>query len=283
MKILHNQVLKRRQGRCQRPQKMENKANHHGVMPVLFVGHGSPMNAIEDNRFTQGWATIAERIGKPKAILSVSAHWYTNGMRIQNAEKSKMVYDMYGFPHELYEVVYPAKGSPEFAQKTRELLGGKPEIDNSWGLDHGTWSVLGRMYPKADVPVFQLSIDANLDAEKHFEKGKQLRTLREEGVLVFGSGNVVHNLSMINWDMDGGYSWAEEFDGYIKNSILTKDFQKAVKYEQAGESAKLAFRTQEHYYPLMYVLGAADESDGVSVYNDSCVLGSLSMTSYLIG
>ena len=184
----------------------------HKKMPALFVGHGSPMNAIEDNEFTQSWVEIAERIPKPEAILSISAHWYTAGTKIMDQSQPRAVYDFYGFPEELYRVLYKPLGSPEYAHMTKELVTRKVEIDNSWGIDHGTWSVLCKMYPQADIPVYQLSIDSGADAAVHMDIGKELSRLREKGVLILGSGNVVHNLSKISWEMDGGYSWAQELD-----------------------------------------------------------------------
>jgi 4,5-DOPA dioxygenase extradiol len=253
------------------------------MMPVLFAGHGSPMNAIEDNGFTRGWERIAGLIPKPEAILSVSAHWYTDGTRVNDSAEPKMVYDMYGFPKKLYEVAYKPEGSPEFANRLKGLISGGAETDNSWGTDHGTWSVLVKMYPGADIPVFQLSIDSNLGAAEHFAIGRELAELRKEGVLVFGSGNVVHNLSLIDWGMDKGYPWAHEFDGYIKDRIMKGDFEGAAQYRKAGAAAEKAFYTPEHFYPLMYVLGAAKKEDEIRVFNESCVLGSLSMTCYLIG
>lgn len=253
-------------------------------LPVLFIGHGSPMNAIENNEYTRGWEKIAESIPIPEAILSVSAHWYTDGTRVNSLAAPRMVYDMYGFPKELYEVVYGVKGSPELARKVQSLLSRDAVIDNSWGIDHGTWSVLVKMYPKANIPVFQLSIDRNLNAEEHFGMGRELSELRKEGVLILGSGNIVHNLSLIDWEMDGkGYPWAYEFDGYIKDCIVKKDFPGAAAYRKAGKSSKEAFYTPEHFYPLMYVLGAADGDDGVEIFNESCTLGSISMTCYMIG
>lgn len=253
------------------------------MMPVLFAGHGSPMNALEDNEFTRGWETIAQAIPRPRVIISVSAHWYTNGTKVNDSAEPKTVYDMYGFPKGLYEVVYRPKGSPEFARKVKGLLENDTQADNSWGLDHGTWAVLVKMYPKADIPVFQFSIDRNLSAAEHFVLGQKLYELRKEGALIFGSGNIVHNLSLINWGMDRGYTWAYEFDGYIKDRILKKDFLGAADFGNEGEAAKKAFFTPEHFYPLMYVLGAADREDQIEVFNESCVLGSLSMTCYLIG
>lgn len=252
-------------------------------MPVLFVGHGSPMNAIEDNVFSDYWKTLSSRIPRPNAILSVSAHWFTRGIRVCDSPLPSMIYDMYGFPDELYQVRYPAHGSQTYAHMTKELVGDNLEIDNSWGIDHGTWSVLRRVYPAADIPVFQLSVNASATAREHYEVGQKLRSLRNEGVLISGSGNVVHNLSRVNRDMDGGYAWAETFDGYIKRSILEGNDENVIDYQRAGSSASHAFHLMDHYAPLLYALGAKDESDPITVFNDACVLGSLSMTGYLFG
>ena len=248
-------------------------------MPVLFVGHGSPMNAIEDNPFSAQWKQLGGLIQRPKAILSVSAHWFTQGTLVTDIPATKMVYDMYGFPEALYQVVYPAPGSPRFAKLAQELLTAR--VDNTWGLDHGSWSVLRRMYPQADIPVFQVSVDRQASAAQHFALGQKLHTLREQGVLIFGSGNIVHNLAKIQWNMDGGYPWADAFDAYIKDSILKKDFDNVIHYERAGEAARESFHTTDHFAPLLYVLGASDESDRITVFNDARMLGSMSMTSYL--
>lgn len=251
-------------------------------MPVLFIGHGSPMNAIEDNRFTRKWHEIALRIPAPKAILCVSAHWYTQGSRIADAQRPPMVYDMYGFPEELYRVKYNAPGAPELAHLTQNLIERDVQIDNSWGCDHGTWSVLCKMYPDADIPVYQLSIDRTAEPSVQYQIGKEISALRDSGVLILGSGNIVHNLSRISWDMDGGYPWAVEFDAYIRDRITGGDYAKVVEYRSAGKSSEIAFHTPDHFYPLLYVLGAAGEDGKVTVFNDACEKGSLSMTSYLI-
>lgn len=250
-------------------------------MPTLFVGHGSPINAIEENDFTRNWVKIAKEIPKPEAILAISAHWYTKGSSITDEEHPKMVYDMYGFPDELYRVVYKAKGSPELAHLTKDLIRRNVRIDNGWGYDHGTWSVLSKMYPKADIPVVQLSVDNSASAETHFQLGKEISALREKGVLILGSGNVVHNLSKISWGMAGGHPWAVDFDDYIKNKIIEKQYQDVINYRAAGKSSESAFPTPEHFYPLLYVLGASKEDDRLSILNDSCTMGSLSMTCYL--
>ncbi len=250
------------------------------MMPVIFVGHGSPMNAVEESDFTSGWKEIAEKIPKPKAILAVSAHWFTEDTRVQTAENPKTVHDFYGFPEELYRIEYPVPGAPKLADRVMGLVG-SAITDNSWGIDHGTWSVLKWMYPDADIPVCQMSINRRLTPQEMFETGQKLKPLRNEGILIFGSGNVVHNLRLVNFSMNGGYGWAEEFDAYIRGKILEKDFSGVLNYKQAGDSARYAFPTPEHFDPLLYALGAAEQSDEAAVYNATCTLGSLSMTSYV--
>jgi len=251
-------------------------------MPVLFVGHGSPMNAIEDNQYTRTWKSIAQRIPKPEVILSVSAHWFTKGTYIFNGDNPRTIYDMYGFPKELYEVTYNTAGSPGFAGVSKELISRETKFDNSWGTDHGTWSVLVHMYPGRDIPVFQISIDAHASPEEHYKIGTELKTLREQGVLIFGTGNVVHNLRLVDWNTASkGYDWAYEFDEYIFKNILNKDDKNVLNYNELGNIARLAVPTPDHFNPLIYVLGASDENDKISVYNKSGELGSLTMTSYL--
>jgi 4,5-DOPA dioxygenase extradiol len=251
-------------------------------MPALFVGHGSPMNAIEDNEYTRTWKKIAERIPKPEAILSVSAHWFTKGTRIMDQKNPQTIYDMYGFPKELYEVTYQTAGSPEIAKAAKKLISKETEFDRSWGIDHGTWSVLVHMYPDRDVPVFQISIDADASPEEHYKIGTELKALREQGVLIFGTGNVVHNLRMVDWNKaNKGFDWAYEFDEYIYENLLGKNHEKILRYHELGNIARLAVPTPDHFDPLLYLLGASDKEDKISVYNKSCELGSLSMTAYL--
>lgn len=253
-------------------------------MPVLFVGHGSPMNAISDNRYTNEWKRIAKSIPHPKAILSFSAHWFTKGTKIMDQEDPKTVHDIYGFPKELYELDYRVKGAPWLSNKASELITKSTKFDQSWGIDHGTWSVLAHMYPKKEVPVIQISIDAEASMQEHYEIGRQLQSLREEGVLIFASGNIVHNLGRVNWEMpEQGYDWANEFDRYIYENIRTRNHDSILNYSQLGTIAKLAVPTQDHFCPLLYALGASDDSDQIEVFNQSGELGSLSMTSYLIG
>jgi len=253
------------------------------LMPTLFVGHGSPMNAIEDNEYSRAWMDLGRSIPRPEAILSISAHWFTEGTRVDDDPRPRMVYDMYGFPDELYRVEYRPEGAPELARRVARSLSRPVAVDNGWGCDHGTWSVLRRMYPGADIPTFQLGVDRLSGPEEHFRLGRELGALREEGVLILGSGNVVHNLARVDWSMEGGYPWADEFDAYVRSRIESRAFDEVVGYSSAGECARLAFSRPDHFYPLLYVLGAARGEDATRVLCDSRVLGSLSMTSYLFG
>lgn len=252
-------------------------------MPALFVGHGSPMNAIEDNRFSSAWAKVALTIPKPRAILSISAHWVTDGTHVNDQTHPKTIYDMYGFPQELYEKVYTPPGDPALANQVISLLGNHVTVDNHWGIDHGTWSVLSHMYPKADVPVVQLSIDDNATMEEHFQTGRKLQSLREQGFLVFGTGNVVHNLALINWNNPGGEPWAVEFDAYIKQNVLGHSYENIIDYQRVGAASRQAFYTTEHFVPLIVILGCTQEDEPIHVFNDECIMGSMSMTSYQFG
>jgi len=202
---------------------------------------------------------------------------------VNNQEHPKTIYDMYGFPQELYQLIYTPPGTPALANQVLDLLGHKAKVDNNWGIDHGTWSVLNHMFPEADVPVLQLSIDANATMKEHFETGKKLRDLREQGVLILGSGNVVHNLSLINWDNPGGEPWAVEFDGYIKQNISSHKYENIIDYQMAGASSTRAFYTTEHFVPLLVVLGSSNDEDPINIFNDACIMGSMSMTGYLFG
>lgn len=250
-------------------------------MPVLFIGHGSPMNAIEDNDYSRAWVDLGKTIEKPKAILSVSAHWFGRGTKVNDSPTPATIYDMYGFPDELYQIKYPAPGSPELAHRARQLIGDFVTVDNNWGLDHGTWSVLHRMFPEADIPVVQLSVNAQLTPQEHYAIGQSLRPLRDEGVLILGSGNVVHNLSRVDWRMQDGQLWAQEFDQYIHKAVLSGAHEDVLNYQKIGSSAELAVPSIDHFAPLLYSLGASDADDTVTVINADCTLGSMSMTSYL--
>ena len=251
------------------------------MMPVIFIGHGSPMNAIEDNEYTKGWKEIADYIPKPEAILSISAHWVTNGTKILTVDNPKTIHDFYGFPDELYEVEYKTKGSSEIALKTIELLDGIAVADTRWGLDHGTWSMLRVMYPQADIPVYQMSIDTNATPKELFEIGKKLKSLRERNVLIMGSGNIVHNLGIIDFSINGGFDWAIKFNEYITEKIEQRDFKSIFNYKKLGEAARLSVPSAEHFDPLLYVLGATSDSDKVTIFNKGYMAGSLAMTSFV--
>lgn len=251
------------------------------MMPVIFIGHGTPMNAIEDNSFTRGWKEIAASIPIPKAILSISAHWLTNGTRVSTLENPETIHDFYGFPKELFDVEYKAKGSPQMAEETIKLLSGVAAPDTDWGLDHGTWSVLRVMYPAADIPVYQMSIDSVSSPAQLYDIGSRLKPLRERGVLILGSGNIVHNLGRVDFSFEGGFDWAYAFDDYITDCVQKRDFEKIFNYREAGDAARLSVPTTEHFHPLMYILGTTDTSDRIDIYNKACMAGSLSMTSYV--
>ena len=253
------------------------------TMPVLFVGHGSPMNAIEDTEFNRAWAEVARSLPKPKAVLCVSAHWQTAGTHVTAMERPKTIHDFYGFPPALFEMRYPAPGSPELARMTQEMLRDshvKPDLE--WGLDHGAWAVLCHMFPKADVPVVQLSLDERKPPASHYELGRELRALRKKGVLILGSGNLVHNLREVVWE-DTAYDWALEFDAQMKGLILSGDHKAIIDYTKLGRSARLSVPTLDHYLPLLYVLGAQAEGEGVSFFADKVTLGSMSMRSVRLG
>ena len=251
-------------------------------MPVLFVGHGSPMNAVEQNDFTRTWRQLGESIPRPAAILSVSAHWYTDGFRIQTVSKPRQVYDMYGFPRELYELKYRPAGSPELADRVIQLTHAEIQADNSWGIDHGTWAVLCNMYPRDDIPVVQLSVNRTASFQEQYAVGQDLKLLRDENILIFTSGNIVHNLGMIDWNKDGGFGWADSFDAAVRDAVVKGDVESVMKTATEGKDARLAFPSPDHFMPLMYALGAAG-ADRTTVFNDARTLGSLSMTGFVFG
>ena len=253
------------------------------IMPALFIGHGTPMNAIEDTEFSRAWAEVARSLPKPAAILCVSAHWETSGTRVTAMERPRTIHDFYGFPPALQQKLYPAPGCPDLARTTQGLVRGAPvALDMDWGLDHGSWAVLCRMFPEAAVPVVQLSLDNSKEPSFHYELARELRGLRKKGVLIIGSGNIVHNLRQIAWE-DKAYDWALEFDARIKELILSGDHKAMIDYARLGRSARLAVPSPEHYLPLLYALGAQDESDAVSFFADKVTLGSMSMRSVRIG
>jgi 4,5-DOPA dioxygenase extradiol len=256
-------------------------------MPVLFVGHGSPMNAIETNEFTEGFRVTAKTLPKPAAVLCISAHWETVGSQLTAMEKPPTIHDFYGFPPELYAVKYPAKGSPSLANEIKALLGSAVNLDYRWGLDHGCWSPLRYFYPNADVPIVQLSLDYNKTAQSHYDLAKKLKPLRERGVLIVGSGNIVHNLALVAWEqMDTpgfGYNWALEASEQMKRFILNGEYKQLIDYRSHGEAYNLAIPTAEHYLPLLYALALKEKGEKITLFNDKAVAGSITMTSVKIG
>ena len=256
-------------------------------MPVLFLGHGSPMNAIEENEFVTGWRNLGKTLPKPAAILCVSAHWETRGTFVTAMEKPMTIHDFGGFPKSLFDVQYPAPGSPELAKETKSLVK-KAEVglDEKWGLDHGAWSVIKHLYPNADVPVIQMSLDYYQAPQYHYELAKELASLRNKGVLIIGSGNMVHNLGMVAWDKlnadNFGYDWAVEANEKMKKYILEGNHRELINYKAQGKAFNLAIPTPEHYLPLLYTLALKEENETVSLFNDKSVGGSLSMTSLKI-
>lgn len=263
---------------------MQNR--NQNKMPVLFLGHGSPMNAIENNDFTQTMKKLGEDLPRPQSILMVSAHWMTKGTYVTGMRQPKTIHDFYGFPRALFDVQYPAPGYPELAVAIRHQVDDPVvHIDNQeWGLDHGTWSVLRHLYSEAQIPVVQLSLDMSKPAAYHFALGQKLQKLREQGVMIMGSGNIVHNLQEISWQTDApAYDWALEFDQIAKNKLIQRDFKYLMNDFHATESGKLSVPTMDHYLPLMYVLGAATEKDEMSFPYEGMQNASISMRAVQFG
>ena len=258
------------------------------TLPALFIGHGSPMNGIEINDFSQTWARLGAEIPTPKSVLCISAHWLTKGTAVTAMTYPRTIHDFGGFPSELYQVKYPAPGSPDLAEQTKSLIKKTTiSLDHDWGLDHGTWTVVRHMYPEANIPVLQLSIDYNRPAAYHYELGRDLASLRKRGVLIIGSGNMVHNLGMVAWNKistpDFGFDWAKEMNTIFKSKLKDHDNNALINYPDLHKSAMLAIPTPDHYFPLMYVLGAKTTKDKVSFFNDHLVGGSLTMTGVKYG
>jgi 4,5-DOPA dioxygenase extradiol len=267
--------------------KISGSFSNTDKMPVLFLGHGSPMNAIEENQFVTGFRNLAKTLPKPNAILCISAHWFTSGTKVTAMEMPRTIHDFGGFPKELFEVQYPAKGSPELATITQELLlPTAVELDEHWGLDHGAWSVIKHLYPDANVPVIQMSIDYTKSGQYHFELAQKLSALRNKGILIIGSGNIIHNLRLVdfhNFDKDNyGYDWAIEAKENINDYLLNGNFQPLIDFEKQSKAFQLSIPTPEHYLPLIYTLGLKGKSEELSLFNDKLVAGSLSMTSVKI-
>ncbi len=251
-------------------------------MPALFVGHGNPMNAITTNPFASTWESIGNALIPPRAIVCISAHWQTRGTRVTAMTQPRTIHDFGGFPKELFSVQYPAPGSPELATEVATLTRNLIEFDHEWGLDHGTWSVLCRMFPKADIPVLQISLDVHLNPEQHVALANDLSALRDRGVLLVGSGNIVHNLRMMSMDRQE-YEWAKEFDALSADLIKTHSIVKLARYKELGSAAALAIPTDEHYLPMLYALGTLGPADEVMFFNEQIDLGSVSMRSFIAG
>jgi 4,5-DOPA dioxygenase extradiol len=253
------------------------------LMPALFIGHGSPMNAIESNEFTRAWADAAAELARPRGVLCVSAHWETRGVMVTAMERPRTIHDFYGFPRELFAVQYRAPGSPEIVEAVRAAArSAEVSPDMQWGLDHGAWSVLSRMFPQADVPVVQLSLDSTRPMEFHYELGKELGKLREEGILILGSGNIVHNLGLADFSASP-YDWAQSFDGKVAGWIRDGNHQAIIRWKEQGRDAQLSVNSAEHFKPLLYVLGLQRKDERVSFFAESLMAGSLSMRSMRIG
>lgn len=255
------------------------------TMPTLFVGHGSPMNAIEDNEFSARWRQMGTEITKPKAVVCVSAHWLTRGSQVTAMNNPRTIHDFGGFPKALFDAQYPAPGSPELATDIVDLMKTtNVHLDHEWGLDHGTWSIVKQMYPDANIPVLQFSIDYTKPAQYHFELAKQLLALRKKGVLIIGSGNMVHNLGILDWrNPNSGFDWAIEMNEKFKSAIENGDNQALIQYEKFGSAAKLAIPSIDHYFPLLYVMALKEKNDKISFFNDKATMGSITMTSVKIG
>jgi 4,5-DOPA dioxygenase extradiol len=257
-----------------------------GMLPAIFFGHGNPMNAVTENVYTAAWRRIGTLIPKPKAIFSISAHWFVPGLGVTVSTSPRTIHDFGGFPQELYAVQYPAPGDPELARRVQEMLAPLPVVlDNSWGLDHGTWSVLRHVYPDADIPVVQLSIDETQPASFHFEVGQKLAPLRGENVLIVGSGNLVHNLHAYAWGrhMPDPYDWAVRFETDAKEMMLAGEYQPLVQYEKLGPNAMLSIPTPDHYLPLLYVIATAQQRESITFPVKGVDGGSISMLSVRIG
>lgn len=267
--------------------KMTSQMSNTGKMPVLFLGHGSPMNAIEENEFVQGFRKVGREIQKPNAILCISAHWETHGTYVTAMQNPRTIHDFGGFPQALFDVQYPAPGSPELAKETQQLITAtQVGLDDKWGLDHGAWSVVRHMYPEADIPVIQMSIDYSKPPRYHYELAQQIHQLREKGVLIIGSGNMVHNLRKVAWERLNdafAFEWAHEANEKMKQYILSGDHQPLIDFKSQGTAFNLAIPTPEHYLPLLYALALKEENEPLSLFNDKPVAGSLTMTSLKIG
>jgi len=252
--------------------------------PAIFVGHGSPMYALEPNRYTDAWANLGKSLKRPDAILMISAHWVTRGIWVTAMSAPKTIHDFGGFPEALFKIQYPAPGSPALADRIQELLS-MPVVleEHEWGIDHGAWSVLKYLFPKADIPVVQLSLNGAMNAQAHYDLAKQLQILRDENILIIGSGNVVHNLRTIHWQSDAKpYPWAESFNQFFISQIQANQHQQLIEWEQYGEAAHLSIPTPEHYWPALYTLALQAKGEKVKLLVDGIEMSSISMLSFYL-
>ncbi|WP_202903817.1 4,5-DOPA dioxygenase extradiol [Neotamlana nanhaiensis] len=267
--------------------KLTKSLNNTSKMPVLFLGHGSPMNAIEENEFVASFRQLGKDLVKPQAILCISAHWETRGTFVTAMDNPRTIHDFGGFPQALFDVEYPAPGSPELANETKNMVKSTTvHLDDKWGLDHGAWSVIKHLYPNADIPVIQMSIDYTKPPQYHYDLAKELYNLRHKGVLIIGSGNMVHNLRMVAWNKlnsEYAYDWAIEANDKMKHWILDGNHQNLINFKSQGTAFDLAIPTPEHYLPLIYTLALKDKNEDLSIFNDKPLAGSLTMTSVKIG
>lgn len=257
-------------------------------MPVFFIGHGSPMNGIENNAFSSNWVEAARNSAVPRAVLCISAHWLTKGTMVTAMDSPPTIHDFSGFPEALYAVRYPAPGNPELAKEIKDLVQTTHAgLDHEWGLDHGAWTVIRHMYPEAQIPVLQLSIDYHQPAEFHYRLAQELQSLRQKGVMIIGSGNMVHNLRMVAFDKLNiagyGYDWAIEMQSIFREKILNRDYKALLDYTSLGSAARMAIPTPDHYWPLIYTLGLQSSDEEVTIFNDELVGGSITMTSVRFG
>ncbi|UKM64573.1 4,5-DOPA dioxygenase extradiol [Flavobacteriaceae bacterium GSB9] len=256
-------------------------------MPVLFLGHGSPMNAIEENEFVKSFKQLGQTLQQPKAILCISAHWETRGTFVTAMDYPRTIHDFRGFPQALFNIEYPAPGSPELAKETQNIVTSTHVgLDEKWGLDHGAWSVIKHLYPNANIPVIQMSIDYTKPAKYHYELAKELNSLRKKGVLIVGSGNIVHNLGMVSWNKLNdtfAYDWATEANEKMKQFILDDNHEALINFTSQGKAFNLAVPTPEHYLPLIYTLALKEQNDSINIFNDKPVGGSITMTSIKVG
>jgi len=263
---------------------MSNAQKSSGKMPVLFIGHGSPMNIIMDNGFTRSLASLGEKLPRPKSILVISAHWLAKASLVTCMKNPEQIYDFFGFPPELYQMRYPCEGDPIAAQRVARLTRYMVNCSTEWGLDHASWAVLAHMFPDADIPVIEMSLNYMMDPEYHYNLGKQLGALRSEGVLIIGSGNIVHNLRLMEYDMDARpYEWAVDIDETLKSLILNGEHDRLVNFQNLGRHIDLAVPTNDHYLPMLCVLGLQEKNDGIAFIHEGIQNGSISMRCFMIG